>query len=122
MDWKEELDALVRETAALVALTAAVNVQPQTVIQTTGAAPTNAAPVEPSPPIVRPVDRGSSERERIMARVQGFAAHQERIRREHEAFYSRTMQHAREVAGGRSEDAAVCPSRGMGSSSSPGSQ
>jgi len=107
MDWKKELDALVRETAELVARTRSLNVQPQAIVQTTAAAPTtpaaatNAAPVEPFRPAL---DRTTSERERIMARVQGFRAHQERMRREREDFCSRTMQRARDVAEGRTEN------------------
>ncbi|WP_407185164.1 hypothetical protein [Bradyrhizobium centrosematis] len=107
MDWKKELDALVRETAELVARTPSLNVHPQATIQTAAAAPmapaaaTNAATVEPFRPVR---DRTASERERIMARVQGFRAHQERMRREREDFYDRTMRRARDLADGRTEN------------------
>jgi hypothetical protein len=90
MDWREELEALGNETAALVSA-----------MDTTGApAPGPQAPIdlvvsilsEPSRPAPGRFNFGSPEREQITKHVATFKAHQERVRREREDYYSRTMQ------------------------------
>ena len=104
MDWKRELDALVRESAALVERTA-TNRQPrleQPMVTITTPNPAMAA--------TRPLTQDTSEREHIAKRVQNFRALQERMRREREDFYFRMMQRARNLAEGRSENSSGEPS------------
>ncbi len=100
MDWKRELDALVRETAALVERTATNRQAPVEQSKETIAPPKPALAEAPAP-TARPLSWNTSEREHIAKRVQNFRAHQERIRREREDFYSRMMQRARDLAEGR---------------------
>lgn len=96
MDWKKELDALKRETATLVER-AALTAPPASIpvsnaaVQSTKPAPQQA--LSPTPP---PVVTDTSEREAIAKHVQNFRAHQERLRREREDYYDRTMQRVRE--------------------------
>lgn len=105
MDWKKELDALVSETAALVERAATANHQAP-VERTTATVVPQATPKEAPSPASHPLSRDSSEREHITKRVQNFRAHQERMRREREEFYSRTMQRARDLANGHSDGTA----------------
>lgn len=107
MDWKKELDALVSETAALVERTATAN--PQQAVERPKAAfvpPPKTVPGEAPSPAARPLSWDTSEREHIASRIQNFRAHQERMRREREDFYSRTMQRARDLANGHSDGTA----------------
>ncbi|RXG97357.1 hypothetical protein [Bradyrhizobium zhanjiangense] len=101
MDWKKELDALLRETAALVERTATANPQPAVDRPKVTFVPRQTVPVEAPSPAAPPLSWDTSEREHITKRIQNFRAHQERIRREREDFYSRTMQRARDLAEGR---------------------
>ncbi|MGY4502001.1 hypothetical protein ACVWYH_005958 [Bradyrhizobium sp. GM24.11] len=105
MDWKKELDALVRETAALVERTATANPQPAVERPKAAIVPPQSAPKEASSS-TRPLSWDTSEREHITKRIQNFRAHQERMRREREDFYSRTMQRARDLANGHSDETA----------------
>jgi hypothetical protein len=103
MDWRKELEALRHETTALVSAT------PTTALDATRApAPGPQAPIdlvvsilnEPSRPAPGPFNFGPSEREQISKRVENFKAHQERVRREREDYFTRTMQRARDTAKG----------------------
>lgn len=101
MDWKQELDALMSESAALAkrtGTTAPIQKLPQP--------PPVDTIAEPPSPVSRlqPLSRGSSEREQIANRVANFKAHQARVQREREDYFSRTMQRARDLAEGRSEN------------------
>ena len=104
MDYRKELDALMGETAALVArttVTASQTSQPT--------APRPQAPInivvsilsEPGRPAPQPDTFGLSERDQIGRCVATFKAHQERFRREREDFYSTTIRRARDLADGR---------------------
>jgi len=106
MDWKKELDALVSETTALVERTTTANDQAPVARTKATLVPPQAAPKEVPSPTSHPLGRDTSEREHITKRVQNFRAHQERIRREREDFYSRTMQRARDLANGHSDGTA----------------
>jgi hypothetical protein len=55
---------------------------------------------EPSRPVANPLNFGPPEREQISNRVENFKAHQERMRREREDYFTRTMQRARDTAKG----------------------
>jgi hypothetical protein len=99
MDWKKELDSLVRETAELVERTAASR-QRAVELPTVALPPPKIALEETPSPIIRALESDVSEREHIIARVQDFRTHQERMRHEREEFYSRTMQRARDLASG----------------------
>jgi hypothetical protein len=105
MDWRKELDALVSETAALVERTTTANHQAPVARTTATLVPPQAAPKEAPSPASHLLSRDTSEREHITKRVQKFRAHQERMRREREDFYSRTMQRARDLASGHSNEA-----------------
>ncbi len=108
MDWKRELEALVREAADLVERTA-TNRQGPVEQSKVMIAPAKPALAEAPSSTAAPLSCDTSEREHIAKRVQNFRAHQERVRREREDFYSRTMQRARTLAGGRSENSTSEP-------------
>lgn len=101
MDWKQELDALVRESSELAKRTGArvPILDPQQPLPVVSA-------VEPLSPAarLRPLSSATSEREHIANRVATFKAHQARVQREREDYYSRTMERARDLAQGRSDE------------------
>lgn len=101
MDWKQELDALISKSkahAARVGATAPVLKPPQP-------PPVETTAEQPSPiSRLRPLSWDTSEREHIADRVASFKAHQARVQREREDYYSRTMQRARDLAQGRLTD------------------
>ncbi|UFW92130.1 hypothetical protein BjapCC829_48710 (plasmid) [Bradyrhizobium barranii] len=102
MDWKKELEALLQQSAAIVerAGTLAPIPKPTAPIAPIAKAPRRASP--PDPP--RPLSWDSSEREHISKRVATFKAHQERVQREREEYFSRTMQRTRDLARGHGSD------------------
>lgn len=101
MDWKQELDALMSESAALArrtGTTAPIQKLPQP-------APPDTAADQPSPVSrIQPMNWGSPEREHIANRVASFRAYQARVQREREDYYSRTIQRTRDLVRGHLED------------------
>ncbi|MGM4954021.1 hypothetical protein BjapCC829_06120 [Bradyrhizobium barranii] len=98
MNWKKELEALVQQSAALVERARSVAPIPKLI-----------APIAPiakaSPPdSPRRLSWDTSEREHISKRVANFRAHQERVRRERDEYFSRTMQRTRDLARGHGSD------------------
>ncbi|WP_426424883.1 hypothetical protein [Bradyrhizobium genosp. A] len=80
-DWRVELEALRAQTDAYAHGVAGKIVSPQhapptVVVQTS---------------VLRPIDWGGSEREKIGKRVANFRAHQRRLAREREEFASSTI-------------------------------
>lgn len=109
MDWQKERDALINETMALVErVNATKPLAPfQGSVQSPRpepATPPKALDRQPSPAPVAAMQWGESEREHIAKRVETFKAHQERVRREREDYFFRTMQRAKETAKGRPYD------------------
>jgi hypothetical protein len=103
MDWKNELDALVRETMAFVKSVEGPKDKP---VMTPPAVLLEAL-AEPSRPnatktIAPPSDR-LSERDEIMRRVLSFKAHQEKMAREREDYCSRTIAKVRAIIENRIE-------------------
>jgi hypothetical protein len=102
MDWKTERDALINEAMALIASAEAAKKQSPIQKPIVPIEPSETTINEPFGPIaLPPLNLGGSEREQIGKRVENFRAHQERMRREREDYFSRTMQRARETAKGR---------------------
>lgn len=101
MDWKEELEALVRESAVLVdSAGGAVPIEKPRA----PSAPTATAQGQASPPGAQHQSWYTSEREQIGKIVATFKAHQERVRREREDYFCRMMQRARDLARGHGSD------------------
>ena len=105
MDWQKERDALINETMALVERVGIT--KPKAAVEAQTATP--AEPTVPDrqagcPMAFMPIQWESSEREHIAKRIENFRAHQERVRREREEYFFRTMQRARENANGRTDD------------------
>jgi hypothetical protein len=105
MDWREELEALRNEAAALVEAA-----PPPAPVEARAPAPRPPSDLalstlnRPSRLLSQADSLGLSEREQIVRRVASFKAHQEHVRREREDFYSRTMQRTRDVARGHISD------------------
>jgi hypothetical protein len=76
MDWKLELDALIKSTMALAK---DVRAAEQALADTSRPIPRQAA--------IMPMTRPKSERDEILQRVSNFRAHQEKMAREREDYY-----------------------------------
>ena|SRR5436190_13162104 len=98
MNWKAELDALIEQTMALAKMANGETIKPVvplSLVEEALAQPPGSTRVEP---MVWP----ASARDEIKQRVANFKAHQERMRREREDFFTRTMKKARQLAEGSS--------------------
>ena len=88
MDWKKELEALVKESTVLVdSAGGAVPIEKPRA----PSAPTATAQGQASPPGAQHQSWYTSEREQIGKIVATFKAHQERVRRERENYFCRTI-------------------------------
>jgi hypothetical protein len=101
MTWREELDALVKETMTLAETAKAPASLPKPVVPLELI---ELAFKETTPP----ASIRASEREHVRERVADFKKHQERLRREREDYYARTMSRARRLADGIADESADC--------------
>lgn len=101
LPWTETRAGVVRESSELAKRTGA----PVPVLNPQQPLPVVSA-VEPLSAAagLRPLSWATSEREHIANRIATFKANQARVQREREDYYSRTMQQARDLAQGRSDD------------------
>jgi len=102
MGWRDELDALVRETMSLAekATVSTPMPRPSVPLSLIEEAFNEAAPPAP----LRPLNLGGSERELAKKRVARFRKHQERVQREREEYYAQTMSRVRRLASGSSDE------------------
>jgi hypothetical protein len=89
MDWKPELDALIESTMALAQDVKARSIS-DLALDVSAGEQALALTSRPVPLSAAPMPRPTSERDEILRRVSNFRAHQEKMTREREDYYSQT--------------------------------